>query len=168
MQTIPEEDMVEYLQQQGFVVYKPPEVGNKIANEQIINLFYLKLYEVLKITVPYNDKQELQAIIRYQKKASKIGVTKYKANEHLSFLINYLFDNLEELNLTQVPNSIEFLLNAGSWMVKRILDIYSKKLSSYEDSIEVQLYKQRIYEYEDDKLETLRQERHKKLLKDNS
>ena len=167
MQSIPEEDMVDYLQEQGYVVYKSLEQGDKISNEQILNLFYLKLYEVLKVPTPYNDKQELQAIIRYQRKSSRIGITKFKANEHLAFLISYLFDNLEELNLTQVPSSIEFLLNSGSWMIKKLLDLYSKRLNNYEDSIEVQLYKQRIYEQEDEALEALRKERHKQLLKDS-
>lgn len=163
---IPEEEAVNYLINQGYVVFKPSQQENKVTNEDVIKVFYTRLHNELNTYACPDTKEELRQLTRYQRKAAKIGITKYKSNANLVFFINYIFDNLAELELTQVPYSLSFLLGAGSWIVNKALMLYTVKLSRFEESAEAELYKQKLYEQEDDKFIKLQKERHRKLLKE--
>lgn len=168
--TLTVETAIKFLSDRGYCVEK---VDNNIPilQAQIIKQFYSDLRNLLgdrrALILNVQDKEDIRAIDRYIKKASRFGISKVVALQHLKDALTLLFKEYNTLKLTQPPKSINFLLSSnGNWIIDKLMLELEKRVAEYEDSEEATRYKESLYETVDDTFLELQKQRHEKLLKE--
>lgn len=166
---ISEEDAVKFLENRGYSVLKEDlKCIEKIPN--IIEYFYSelnKLYSTLgyEEVVVIRSKIDEKEINKYIKNNLQIGVTKKQAICNLISILKLFFKYYSELGLEKPITNLKFLLTDGSWILDKIRTVHRSKIEQFRESIEMQEWRNRLYEQEDDILLKLREKRHKELLK---
>lgn len=159
---------IKFLESKGYTVLKEEDLDkNTIPN--IILYFYKNLNDIYSKfgyegSVVINEKPDRNAIQKYIIKNKKLGVTKQQSIENLKGVIDLFFKYYKELKLTAPPANLRFLLTDGAWILNKLKAIHKNAIEKYRESPEMETWRNRLYESEDDTIRKLRETRHKELL----
>jgi len=161
---------IDLLESRGFKVEKIDADSNS-KQVKIVNDFYTGIKNLLgperAAFLSINDKDDLLAIERFNKKAERLGISKPESIDVLQEVVSIFFKEYDSLGLKSCPNSLSFLLSSkGNWIVSKLLQLIKHRQENYDESPEAEKYKDSIYEIEDDAFKKLQKERHEKILKD--
>ena len=159
-------EAIKFLENSGYLVIKDdiPTISNKDLLDSFYRQLKIHLPDEALFLAQANQTSDLQAIEKFQQKAKKLGIKKSEANNMLANAIAYVFTNLEDLGLYDLPKSLSFLTTSGSWIFKKSLEIAQKKRIMYEESPEAQMYLDSLYEIEDEAYQDLKAKKTKQLL----
>jgi hypothetical protein len=170
--TFTEEQAIKFLEDRGFTIIK--EGINELSTlTSIVDLFYInlnRLYKDLKYeaVVTGSNKADINAVSKYVKKCNKLGITKKKALDVLSSTLDLYFKYYNEIGLTEPAGNLRFLLCEGSWIFNKIGSIHKHKMEEYKDSMEMEQWRDGLYNQDDDIMLKLREQRHQELLNLNT
>jgi hypothetical protein len=165
-------DCIKLLEESGYTVSKLKGSSKKVTNKKIVERFYFRLRETcgdtFSVVSRINESGDLKAVIRFQEKAKKEGMSKDLANETLYELVELVFNHYESLKLKTPPATLNYLISpSGFWILSRALAAHKAAIESYEDSDEAYRYKLQKYNDmdEDENFKRLRDKRHEEILK---
>jgi hypothetical protein len=93
---IKEQEAVSFLRQLGYTVVEPETLSSKISPAIVVEFYYNQLFKILKdvhtpdMYSPNKDK-DLKEIIKYQSKASRLGLSKVESLKTLVKAIKIFF-----------------------------------------------------------------------------
>lgn len=167
-----EQKAIALLQQKGYVVFKDEFFVQETKRAvDLCNLFYANLKKKLGALefslVSIDDAEDKKAIKRYLDKAHRLGVKKKEAIEYLDHSIKLFFEYYDSIGLTRPITSLSFLLSKnGLWIFQKVHTLHTQNIRTFENSREVEQYKEALYEVEDERFKKIQQERHESLLKE--
>lgn len=165
---ISDEDLINELKTRGYKIIDDRKSSKKYTNQIIIDFFYTELSKIVKNNINIfnqeNDHKDLQALKRFQEKATRHGLNSKQTNEYLYQSLCLVFRYYDLLGLTQPILSLNFLLNRCSWVFNKAFAIHRQKMLEYETSEEVKAFKEAIYDDMDEQLLELRTKLHTKYL----
>lgn len=132
-----EKHAVALLRSLGYSVIRPVSSKNKVSDSSLINYFYRQMTltcgAVYSNNYSSNMSEDLNALKEAQVRIFKnTGLHKDIVNRDLQYLLEKLFNNYNQLNITSI-SSFSFLLSyKGNWILRKVATTYS---SDYYDMV---------------------------------